>query len=155
MNTTSNANTDPMLVPLFLLLLTSSPTFDNSFQCCILRSPDRDWDQRQGGPLAWIVVDWIVVPHYRYKSQQYTSRLASSTQALCTVYRWWRYTGNGKEQHVGRSSVVRDAFIVCILSLTSCFVGILIVTKQYLTIIQSNLSGLQDSPSDWSGAWSW
>ena len=118
MNTTSNANTDPMLVPLLLLLLTSSPTFDNPFQCCILRWQDHDWDQRQGRPLTWIDVDWIAVPNYRYKSQQYTSRPASSTQALCAVHRWWRYTGNGKERQVGRSSVVRDTFIVGIISFT-------------------------------------
>ena len=120
MNTTSNANTDPMLVPLFLLLLTSSPTFDNPFQCCILRSQDHDWDQRQGGRLTWIDVDWIAIPLYRYKSQQYTSRPASSTQALCTVHHWRRYAGNGKERHVGRSSLVRDTFIVVIISFTWC-----------------------------------
>ena len=65
-------------------------------------------------------VDWIAVPLYRYKSQQYTSRPASSTQALCAVHRWRRYTGNGKERHVGRSSLVRDTFIVGIISFTWC-----------------------------------
>ena len=154
MNTTSNTNTDPTLVPLFLFHLTSSPTFDHSFQRCVFRSQDRDWDQGWGGALTWMDLDWIGVPHHRHKSQQYTSGPASSTQALCTVHRWWRYTANGEERHVGKSSVVRDAFIVCIISFTSCCV-VLIVTKQYLTIIQSNLLGLQGSPSDWTGPWSW
>ena len=46
MNTTSNTNTDPTLVPLAMFHLTASPTFDNPFQCCVPWSQDRDWDQR-------------------------------------------------------------------------------------------------------------
>ena len=46
MNTISNTNTDPTLVPLPMFHLTASPTFDNPFQCCVPGSQDHDWDQR-------------------------------------------------------------------------------------------------------------